>query len=343
MKKRWLLSAGLLLLLLTPLLLLILPGSWFIGRIENIASTQLGMEVRIGGLELDLLSSTPAAAFSEVSIDDDSGSPLISVGKASVAIDAVKLIDREVVFNRIDVEKATIQLGTDADGKNNWQDLIPAVDHSEASSKEASTSLPAIAALDLNDITIDYQNAQRDLSASLLVNASGSTLAEAVDTEVTGVGEFNGQAVEFKLQTDPLQALTSDEQAVDIDVQLSLGDTRLAASGSIGDLAGFRDLKLMLSLEAPALDDLAQLLDVPLPVIPPYRIAGSLKRDGDDFILDKFNGELGDSDIEGDLRLDMTTSPVTLYANAISRVLDLDDLAGIVGAQVGRRRDAGCR
>ncbi len=172
------------------------------------------------------------------------------------------------------------------------------------------------------------------MSANFLVNASGSTLADDIDTNVRAVGELNGQAVELKLQTDPLQALASDEEAVRVDAQLALGDTQLTAAGSIGDLSDFRNLDHMVSLEAPALDDLAQLIDVPLPVIPPYRIAGSLKRDGDDIVLERFDGAFGDSDIEGDLRLDMTTTPLALYANVISRVLDLDDLAGIVGARV---------
>ncbi len=149
---------------------------------------------------------------------DDSGNPLVRVGQANVAIGASKLPSGDIVFDRIDINKATLQLRTDAQGKNNWQDLLSADDKSAASSQNAPASLPAIAALDLNDITIGYQYAQSDLSANFLVNASGSTLADDIDTNVRAVGELNGQAVKLKLQ-----ALASGEEAVRVDAQLALG------------------------------------------------------------------------------------------------------------------------
>ena len=340
MKKRWFLPFGVLVLLLTPIVLLVIvPGSWLIPLLESTASSQLGRAVTIAGLNLELLSRTPAATLADIHIADDSGSRLVSVEQAHFAIDASALLGVDVVFDKIDINEASLRLRTNADGKNSWQELIPgdsADEETIASSRDAPVSLPAIAALELNDITIDYRNDQTDLSANVLVNASGSTQADDIDTSVSAVGKINGQAMELNLETDPLQVLVSGEQAVTVDARLSLGDTLFTAVGDIGDLSEFRDPDLMLSLESSALDDLAELIDVPLPVIPPYRIAGNLKRDGEDIVLDQFNGEVGDSDMEGDIRLDATTAPVTLYANIISRVLDLDDLAGIVGAQADK-------
>lgn len=337
MKKLGLLLTGLLVLLVTPIVLLVMvPGSWLIPPLESAASSSLGRTVSIGGLKLELLSRNPAATFTDVDIADDSGSPLLRVKQAHVAVDASALSHGEVLFDTVDINEASLRLRTDSDGKHNWQDLIPTDEDPEATHRDTATSLPTIAELDLNDITIDYRNDQAELSANVLVQASGSTQADGIDTSVSAAGKINGQAVELELRTDSLQALASGKQAVFVDARLSLSDTLFTAVGEIGNLSGFRDLDLMISLESPALDDLAELVDVPLPVIPPYRIAGSLKRDGEVFLLDQFNGEVGDSDIEGDIRLDTTTTPLTLYANIISRVLDLDDLAGIVGAQADK-------
>ncbi len=91
MKKLWLLPAGLLVLLVTPVLVFaVIPGSWLIPPLESTASTLLGRQVSIDGLELELLSTTPAVTLVDLRFEDDSGNPLVRVGQANVAIDASK-------------------------------------------------------------------------------------------------------------------------------------------------------------------------------------------------------------------------------------------------------------
>ena len=142
MKKRWLLPAGLLVLLVTPVLVFaVIPGSLLVPPLESTASTLLGRPVSIGGLELELLSTTPGATLVDFSVEDDSGNPLARVGQANVAIDAGELLGGDVVFDRINIDKATLQLRTDAQGKNNWQDLLPADEAAESSPQDAPASL----------------------------------------------------------------------------------------------------------------------------------------------------------------------------------------------------------
>ncbi len=80
------------------------------------------------------------------------------------------------------------------------------------------------------------------------------------------------------------------------------------------------------------LDDLYPLLGLTLPPSPPYRLDGRLRRNGDHWRYDGFKGVVGDSDLTGDVQVDVSGKRPVFNAQLLSRRLDLDDLAGFLGA-----------
>jgi uncharacterized protein involved in outer membrane biogenesis len=80
------------------------------------------------------------------------------------------------------------------------------------------------------------------------------------------------------------------------------------------------------------LADLYTLLDFPVPESPPYALSGLLERNDSIIAYRNFSGRIGDTDMAGDLTVDV--GPVIPFARGklVSRHLDLDDLAVLVGA-----------
>ncbi len=73
------------------------------------------------------------------------------------------------------------------------------------------------------------------------------------------------------------------------------------------------------------------LTGLALPVLPPLAVAGKLQVDDSEFVFKRVDGTLGESNLQGDVRINPSASPPTVYANIISTQLDLDDLAGVLG------------
>ncbi|MGE8226004.1 MAG: AsmA family protein, partial [Stenotrophomonas sp.] len=71
---------------------------------------------------------------------------------------------------------------------------------------------------------------------------------------------------------------------------------------------------------------------IAIPSSPPYRLDGRLKREYQRWRYEKFSGRVGDSDLAGDVEIDVAGERPRLTANLLSKRLDFDDLAGFIGA-----------
>jgi len=68
-----------------------------------------------------------------------------------------------------------------------------------------------------------------------------------------------------------------------------------------------------------------------MPRTPPYRISADLSRDGALYRLHKLSGVLGNSDLQGDLAVDVSGAKPFLRGGLMSRSLDFDDLGALFG------------
>ncbi|MBC8023617.1 MAG: AsmA family protein, partial [Burkholderiales bacterium] len=93
-----------------------------------------------------------------------------------------------------------------------------------------------------------------------------------------------------------------------------------------------RALDVKLRLEGRTLKDLHKVTGIVLPDTPPYSIAGRLRREGESFVFDPFNGRIGDSDIAGAVTYSRGAKRPLFKADLRSKLLDFDDLGPLVGA-----------
>lgn len=122
------------------------------------------------------------------------------------------------------------------------------------------------------------------------------------------------------------------DEASPVVLDALLEDTRLQFDGSIDDLRAFRGIDGDALIEGPNPAVILELFELPAINLPPYRLGGRLTWRGDDINVAGLDGVVGDSDARGDIAVDLRPEPVAVTAELSSDRLDLDDLAGLIGA-----------
>ena len=121
--------------------------------------------------------------------------------------------------------------------------------------------------------------------------------------------------------------------AYPFDADVKAGDTEVTAKGQVPHPFNLGSIYADVSMSGHDLADLYYLTGITLPNTPPYRIAGHLVRDEMAYQLQKFSGRVGGSDLEGDLKADMSHgNRPDVTASLNSRKLDFKDLSALFGA-----------
>jgi uncharacterized protein involved in outer membrane biogenesis len=149
---------------------------------------------------------------------------------------------------------------------------------------------------------------------------------------VAGQGRYRGFDFALDGRVESPLALRARQRPYRIDLQARAGATHAHARGQLEGMGRLRNFDLDLTLRGDDLGQLDPLLDLVLPPTPPYRFEGRLRRRGDAWHYDPLQGQLGDSDLRGSATLTLGGVRPHLAADLVSQRLDVDDLAGFVGA-----------
>ncbi len=333
---RWIKRLVLVLVIVPAILLVViavLPGKWLAAQIAAFASDASGLNVEIADASLAVFTLTPGLSLSDIQANEPAGESVASVKLASVSANLRALISDAPLLDLIRVADGSASLQVDDEGRGNWEDWLPTSsnDEAEAETSERAT-LPAIRSIQVDDMNISYQDDFRELDADITVSAEGSTSDADHPLSAEASGTINDVPVSAKGSAQSLVALATAQADLSVKLALTLGNTSADIEGVIGDPAAFKKLDLAFSIEGEDLRAIETVSSILMPVIPPFQLQGTLLRDSDEFVLQRFDAVVGDSDLQGDVRVNPFSSPPTLYANVISTVLDLDDLAGLIGA-----------
>ncbi len=333
---RWIKRLVLVLVIAPAILLVVLavlPGKWLATQIAALASEVSGLNVEIDDASLAVFTLKPGLSLSDIQATDPAGESVASVELASISANLRALISDAPLLDQIRVADGSTRLRVDDEGRGNWEDWIPTSSSTEADADtgEAGT-IPAIRSIQLDDLNVSYQDEFRDLDADITLNAVGSSSDADQPLTAEASGTVNDVPLSAKGSAQSLLALATVQEDLSVTLSMTLGNTSADIEGIIGDLAALQQLDLVFSVEGEDLQAIETVTSILMPVIPPFELKGSLLRDNDEFVLQRFDAVVGDSDLQGDVRVNPYSSPPTLYANVISTVLDLDDLAGLIGA-----------
>ena len=326
-RRRWPFIIGGLALTLV-LAVALFRWDWLIPIVNAQASKALGRPVTVTHLHMRL-GRVPHIEADGITIgnpeDWPGGGNFATADRLSIDVDAMAYIrDRQIVIPDIAVERPQVDAQQLADGRANWTLASsgstgpgPKIGNLRISDGHAHVVMAKLK----SDFNIDVATQDVDGQPSRIVaSAKGAYAAQPISAQFTG---------------GALLSLRDEAQPYPVDLQVANGPTKVAVTGTVKDPLAFAGADLKLDLAGPDMSLLLPLTGVAIPKTPPYRITGSLDYAAGSVKFTGVNGKVGSSDLTGDLQVDTKPQRPVLTAELQSKLVDLKDLGGFIGAEPG--------
>ena len=308
-------------------LVLLWDWNWFKGPVERRVEAETGRSFEIGGnLDVDL-GWVPTIRADKLSFGNASWSKeptMASADRLEFDIELKPLLfERQVRIPVVRLTKPDLLLERGPQNAGNWQ----------FGDDDEGGLDPQFRAVWIDAGHLQFVDAARktDIDVDVATEAPKDD-AVAPPIVVEGGGRWEGNKFTVEGRAESPLALRDQERPYRIDARASAGRTHAHARGTLTDPLRLRDFDLQLALSGADLADLYPLIGIVTPSTPPYDLDGHFTRDGTTWHYDDFTGKVGDSDLAGDANVDTGGPRPYLRANLVSRRLDMDDLAGFIGA-----------
>jgi uncharacterized protein involved in outer membrane biogenesis len=318
------------LLIAAAITLYFLDWNMMRGPIGRYASARAGREVRIeGNLKVALFRWQPHVEVGGLYI----GNPAWLVGRQQAALIKDAVVEFRLVpaifghwkLPLVELEGAQALLVRDTSGRTNW-------DAGDKASKGPSASwhIPPINRFLVRDGHVEVDDSVRKLkflgtiTSQEYADGGGSAFA------LTGDGTLNRNAFTANVHGGPLIHVDESKPYV-FAADIQAGDTHVVLNGSILHPFQIDRFTAQLTFTGKNLSDLYDLTGLAMPRTPPYRITGELTRDRALYRFGNLVGQLGNSDLHGDLSVDASGEKPFLRGSLASRTLDFTDLGAVVG------------
>ena len=323
-------SVTLLLILAVAVFLLLFDWNWLRGPIGRWASAKYDREIALqGDLDVRLFSWTPSVIVRDLKFggpDWAREADTANVERIEARFRLRKLFAGQVEMPLLAITKADVVLISTEDGRQSWELEPDKPDTGEG------LKLPLINQLIIQDGRISLDARDRDITLEAAVTAREA--ASEADGEsgftLSGEGSINGSPLTLTIEGGPFINIRRD-RPYRFEATLAGARSRLVANGAITRPFDLGQFTSTLSLRGQDLNDLYLLTGVTLPNTPPYRLSGSLARNDAVWTFNDFSGRVGASDLSGDVKVD-AGERLRVEAELTSRLLDIDDLMAILGA-----------
>lgn len=307
-------------------LILLWDWNWFKGPLERAVQARTGRVLQIGNLDVDL-GRTTTVRGDDIRFANASWAKqpqMASADRVELDIRIWPLLRGSVQMPEIRLSRPDVLLQT-APRKGepgNWDFL-----------GGGSGEPPQLKRLYITDGKLQFLDEPGRTRVDLTVRSGTPKQTDAAPPVlIEGKGRWQGAAFTLKGGTESPLELSNSEHPFRIHLDARAGATHAIASGTLTNPFQFQVFDLQFQLSGQDLEDLYALIGIAIPSSPPYRLDGRLKREYQRWRYEKFSGRVGDSDLAGDVEIDVAGERPRLTANLLSKRLDFDDLAGFIGA-----------
>jgi uncharacterized protein involved in outer membrane biogenesis len=251
---------------------------------------------------------------------------MLNVQRVTVQFSLGHLLTGSLVLPRVEISGAELNLERDGSGRSSWEAASASPKH-----PTASPHLPVIRRLIISDTKIHVADVIRKLKfdGTLAADEEARTQDESA-FKLNCTGTLNGRG--FKLRADGGPLINADSSTpYHFTVRVSAGEMSLDAQATIPkpfDLAAY---DATFTLSGDNLADAYYLTNLALPDTPKYKLGGTLKHAGDKFEVDDFRGQVGSSDIAGNVAVSTGGPRPKMTAKLLSSRLNMADLASTLG------------
>lgn len=250
-----------------------------------------------------------------------SGDTMATADLIVLSVDILPLLSGRVVLDNLTMQGANVSLERSIDGKRNW---------TLARSEDASASTPEIRKLTIRNSLIRYKDPiyQAELQAQVNTDDTDPVMPMRINLS----GSYRNTPISATAATGSVLSLRNSSTLFPARAEGKVGKTSIKIDGTLADLIEGGIIDARLAVAGPDLGLLYPIIPLALPTTPPYRVSGQLKRNGNVYRFEDFDGTVGKSDIHGTASY-AAGSPPMLKAVLNSKQLDLADLGPLIGAR----------
>jgi len=323
---------------------LILNSQWFQNFAEVKLSEIIGQNVTIASIRLDPGAIT-RIRVEQASVANPSWASnpfLASVDVLTIGIDVFELLGGDLVLADVQLIKPVVHLETSAQDRANWQleeqPPPPQNDQDSAGQDEDEdgvTNVPRIESLSVDNGLLTYVDTRQDTSLKLSFKSLNQNLSPEQGRVIAkGGGQLLGQPLEMSLSAGPAPVVTKNNtNNYPLKLQLSSGETSLLMEGTVDAPISPETANLHFHLNGENLSRWNDALDMQLPALPMYQVAGHVGLEDGVWSIDELNASVVDSDLTGTLRVIPDADPLRVEGNFSSEHVDIAQLQGFMPDQ----------
>jgi uncharacterized protein involved in outer membrane biogenesis len=336
-------AAGAALFLVSLLCIILFSESLLRTLIEVKGSQLLGREISVDGkievewhwgythINVEKLRLQNAADFSEpdmvrIELVDLHFKPLRLL-RGHIDISEITLVAPEIYLERKSVDTA------------NWN--FPALEKTNVAEPVPDNhyEFPIIDQLKISRGHIIFKDELKRLNLDLQLDSvtknDETTLAAYPSFEkgyaLSGTGKLQEQDFSITVTGGSLSELRDTSVSFPLRLALEMGETNVLIDGRFQDPIKLEGVDAVLKIEGANLADIFYLTAIPLPPTPNYTLAGQLTKSGAVWAYRDFKGQVGSSDLAGNLSYNIGGARGFLTADITSNVLNAADLGGFIG------------
>ena len=330
-------------IVIAVVLIAIFGWNWLRGPIERIAEQKTGRELLIhGDLSLHLGWPWPRLRADAVTFANPSWAQepfMVSTDMVEISVDLPQLLRGAIVFPQVHLVGPTVFLEQGPEGKKNWLlDIKQQDEHAHIRIDQLT--------LDKGALGYDDRATKthiRSEIASIDPPSTDSTGSASSGVAFHAKGQYRGLPLTAKGTGGSVLALRDETLPYALNADLTAGRTRIQANGTVTGLIKRSAVDMRLAISGDNLEQLYPLLGIPAPATHAYAANGRLVHSGNTWRYQDLTGHIGGSDIAGTVQVATGGKRPSLTADLTSNLLDLDDLAPVIGMRPTPEKKSGTK
>ena len=314
------------LIVLLALVVLFFPWDWLRGPVNRYVSEKTGRRFEITrhlnikpGWTTRVIADGLEFANPEWAKDE----LMVNAKRAEIDIELLPLLSGTVNLPRIFLSEPQLSFQMEPDGRRNWA----------LGKNTADTgTVPSIGQLLVDNGQVHFIGTGYGAEITSKFSLNENT-GQALPLTFEAKGRWQKLAFKAGGQTGGVLKISEIGPALrfPLDIYASAGATTVKVKGSMAALRSLDGVDADFELRGQTLDDLYKVLGVVLPNTPPYVLRGKLSKNGAVWNADNIRGQLGSSDLSGNLSYDQSAPVALLSGKVQSNVLDFEDLGPLIG------------
>jgi uncharacterized protein involved in outer membrane biogenesis len=304
------------------LLVIFFPWNMLRGPLASYASARFDRPVAISGdldVQLGWTTRVQIDGLSIANVPWSQEQPMVQGKRVILWFTPFALLKGQPV--KLQLVETSILFERNADGDDNWH-------------LGKRDPVPRIGNIDVDRGAVHY----RDAKARADVKLALQTVAAAGNNRATltfnGQGTLRGEAFRLEGTSVGLAQLQDINDPYRLTLNAHAGRTSINFEGTIVP-SDTENVRGTLRIQGPDLSKLYPIVPAPLPWTPPYNLAGELTHTKYLWDFRQMKGTVGESDLKGDVRIDVSKPRSMMTADLTSARFDSKDLGGFVGLPPG--------